>query len=353
MLRSITLLLVAAILLPAAASAQVPQVPPTVNGGQPVVVNEQSAWAKKLFSTAKIDFGVIARGSESKKTFVIRNVLSETVQITNIRTTCGCSGATVSKKLLQPKEEATVEVSMDTRQFKRRKDSNVIVQFNMPRFAEVVIPITSYIRTDVVFDPGMVRFGSVEVSKGAKRQIKVAYAGRADWRIKELKISNPHLAAKFTEKARQGGRIDYVIDVMLKPTAPIGRLRDLVTLVTDDASNPYVPLLVEASVESDITVIPGSQYLGVLSPGQKIQTRVVVKGKRRFEIEKVESMNGSKGFQYQRPTRTTVLHRVPMTLTAPNRPGKFAEKFSVWIAGRKKPVYFTVTGEILGNAILQ
>ena len=304
-------------------------------------------WAKKLFNTNKVDFGVIATGSDSKKFLRVTNTLSKPIHIRSATTTCGCSIATPSKTLLQPGEEASIEITMNTRRFKRRKDSNVIVEFDAPAFAKVFIPITAYIRTDVVFEPGMAQFGNMELAKGKTLQMKIAYAGRADWRIKELQVRNPHLTAKFDQTARENGRVDYLLEIRVKDTAPVGRLRDLITLVTDDKANPYVPLLVEANVEPDIAVTPGIVPLGTLVPGRATPSRVVIRGKAAFEIEKVESTKGIEGFKYRPTVGARNVHVLQFALTPdPKTPGKFEEEFSVWITGRPNPVTFKITGNI-------
>ncbi|MFK7818976.1 MAG: DUF1573 domain-containing protein [Planctomycetaceae bacterium] len=321
---------------------------------QGVIVQRQGVapaaeWAKKLFTISKIDFGVIATGSDSKKFVRVKNVLQQTVVIQNATTTCGCSVATPSKNVLQPNEEAIIEVTMNTRRFKRRKDSNVIVTFSQPQFAEVRIPITAYIRTDVVFDPGMVQFGNLELGKGGKRQVKISYAGRADWVIKKLEVKNQFLSASFNETKRVGGRVDYTLDVMLKENTPMGRFRDLVILVTDDKNNPYVPLLVEANIEPDVVVTPGIVALNAVTPGQQIRKQVVIRGKAPFEIEKIESVNGIEGFQYRRPQNAKSVHVVQFSLTPANTVGKFEETFNIWITGRPQPVTFKATGEVIGD----
>lgn len=116
-------------------------------------------WAKELFDTKSVDFGVVATGSEVKKLIRVTNSLKLPIHIDRVATTCVCSGATASKKRLEPGEEAIITVTMNTREFKRRKDANVIVTFDAPKSASVVIPVTAYIRADVVFEPGLIQFG--------------------------------------------------------------------------------------------------------------------------------------------------------------------------------------------------
>jgi hypothetical protein len=67
-----------------------------------------------------------------------------------------------SKTLLQPGEKATIEVRMNTTNFEKQRDTTLSIFIDAPQYAEVRIPISAYIRTDVVFDPGKVEFARIE-----------------------------------------------------------------------------------------------------------------------------------------------------------------------------------------------
>ena len=150
---------------------------------------QELSWAQKMFEKQKHDFGVVARGADVKYRFKLTNLYRDPVHIANIRTTCGCSAAKPSRYTFNSLEEAYIEVTMDTRKFMRRKDSNLIVTFDAPLYAQVQIPITAYIRTDVVLEPGAFNFGAVEQGTLKQKKIVIQYAGRSDWKIKEVKTS--------------------------------------------------------------------------------------------------------------------------------------------------------------------
>ncbi|MEZ6062056.1 MAG: DUF1573 domain-containing protein [Planctomycetaceae bacterium] len=303
-------------------------------------------WADGMIKTPKVDFGVIATGSEAKKLVEVQNIYNQTVHISSVRTTCGCSAATVGQTTVQPGETAFVEVAMNTRKFKQRKDSNLIIQFDAPQFSEVRVPITAYIRTDVVFDPGMVRFGNVDYGKSGQAVVKIAYAGRPDWEIVDVRISNHDLTVDRKQTNRSAGRVDYDLTVTLSENARAGQLRDLVTLVTNDQSNPYVPLMVEGTVVPDITVTPSTVNVRALAPGQTQTVQVVIKGKQPFIIEDVDCEGMADCFKAEISDDARPVHVVPIEFNAPNKPGKFSEEMVVKIAGRSEPLKFRVTGLI-------
>src|SRR5258708_6310169 len=64
------------------------------------------------------DFGKVQRGSQVYHTFRIVNTAKVPLHISSIRVSMGRgTSARSSKNVLQPNEEGTVEVAMDTRQF--------------------------------------------------------------------------------------------------------------------------------------------------------------------------------------------------------------------------------------------
>lgn len=308
---------------------------------------QSPGWAEAMFEEKNHDFGVIARGAEATYRFKITNNSNQQVHIANTRTTCGCTAARPSRDLLESGETAYIEVSMNTRKFTRKKDSNLIVTFDAPSYAEVRLPISAYIRTDVVLTPGMVNFGPVAKGTASQKKIDIAYAGREDWKILKVETQNPNITAKAVEKERNAGRVKYDLIVDLKGDAPVGDLRSQLFLITDDTNSPRVPVLIEGRVEAEITITPRAVSFGVLTAGGNKKTvNVVLRGRKPFTIEKIESESGNAAYQVQLPTTTKPVHVLPLSFVPSNKPGKFAETFTVTIKGMPEPIQFTARGEI-------
>lgn len=304
---------------------------------------QDNRWALRMFDETSFDFGVVARGADVRHRFRIYNGYQQTVHISEVRSTCGCSAANPTQQTLQPGESTYVEITMDTRRFLRSKDSTLIVTFDRPAYAEVRIPVKVYIRSDVVFTPGSVQFGAVGQGETAVRKVDVAYAGRNDWTIREVKLDNEHLDARLVEQSRDNGHVNYELQVTLKPTAPVGPIREEITLVTDDSGSPHVPLRVSADVEPDVNVTISP--LGTMTAGSKKTFNVVLRGRRPFTIEKIvcdtEGM-----FHVRLSKRESQIHVLPISFTVPDKAGGFSESFTVTISGREEPLTFRASGRI-------
>ncbi len=315
------------------------------------VFAQELNWAEKMFEQRNLDFGVVARGAECKYQLKIRNIYQETINITNVSTSCGCSAAKPSANQIPSGQEAYVEISMDTARFMREKTSSALVTLSEPikgLVREVKIPLRVYIRTDVVFTPGSVLFGAVDVGAGAERKISLAYAGRGDWKILNIKSPKPYLTAKAIETSRNaaGGTANYDIVVTLDAEAPVGALRDQLTLVTDDQANPNVPLPVEARVEADIMIQPEELALGAVATGQSKTMNLIIRGKKPFKIEKIECDRAENPFKMRLPMDEKTVHVVPLTFTAPDEPGAVQDRFTVTITGRPEPLTFKASGKV-------
>lgn len=321
------------------------------------MVFAQGSWAERLVDTTKLDFGVIATASEAVKVVTIENTTNSTIQIAGFSTACRCAEASQPKgqeKLtLQPGEKTTIEVRMNTRSFKQQRDTSLTIQFIAPEFAEVRIPISAYIRTDVVFEPGKVGFGKVEFLAGKEVSVKIAYAGRREWRIVDVKISNQSLSASLQETEREinpqgGGVVGYQLIVKLSPEARPGRIREIVTLVTDDAANPRVPLLVEGEVVPDISISNPNVAIRTLKPGETTTVKLVVQGKKPFLIEDVDCKDLQNCFEVKMSEKENKVQIVELAFTAPDNPGKFTQQMvvKVKIDERVDLLPFTVSGVI-------
>ena len=300
-----------------------------------------------MVTARKIDFGVIATGSEAKKMIEVRNVYAAAVHISDVSTTCGCSAAATGKKTIPPGESTYVEVQMNTQKFSRRKDSNLIIKFDSPQFAELRIPISAYIRTDVVITPGMLRFGEIQVGSDGTAVVDIAYAGRSDWNIVDIKFSNKDMKAVLSPPQLAPGQVKFRLTVTLNKTAKAGRIRDLVTIVTNDRTNPYVPLMVDGVVASEFTIVPRAIDVGVVSAGTSAMKQIVVKGKTPFTIDSVDCEAMADCFKAAIRKDARVIHSVPIEFVAPNRPGKFSEQLTVKINGRDELLRLIVTGTIV------
>jgi hypothetical protein len=284
-------------------------------------------WAGKMFSTRDHNYGSVARGAKTEFQFVITNIYEEDVHIAGVRSSCGCTTPRVTHETLKTYEKGAIIASFDTHGHLGQKDATLTVTFDKPFYAEVQLNVAGYIRSDVVFNPGEVDFGTIRPGATSEKKVEVAYAGRTEWQITGVQTPHDFLEAEVVETRREFGQVAYELVVKLKDNAPTGYLNEQVFLVTNDRRSDRIPIEITGRIAADLTVSPSSLSLGVLRPGQKVTKKLVVRGSGPFKITGVHCEETA--FEFNVDDTAKPLHLVPVTFTAGDEPGKLNCKIEI------------------------
>ena len=121
-------------------------------------------------------------------------------------------------------------------------------------------------------------------------------------------------------------------------------------LITDDKKAPRIPVLVEATVESEFSISPmagGVVSLGSLVPDRAKRVSVVIKARKDFRISKIEAGSSSGAFRTKLPNSKRRVHVLPLTVPAPGGLAEIRETFTLTIEGRDEPLTFIVYGRVV------
>ena len=208
-------------------------------------------WADKMFTDGvNHDFGVVPHGAQLFHRFAIKNIYAVRMEITTITPGCGCVTATAPKRVLDPNEETTLDVSMDARRFTGPKAVIVRVTVGPTFTSSADVKVSAVSRADVVFNPGDVAFGAVD-------------HGQADYTDRRSRIRRPARLAPRRGGGRQGPAVRRRPDGILSKAGQgrlpdhgdaqgrrrPGPLRETLYLKTNDPTSPTLPLQVTGEVQ--------------------------------------------------------------------------------------------------------
>ncbi len=286
-------------------------------------------WARKMFETTEHNFGTIARGAKAEYEFPLTNVYLEDVHIASVHSSCGCTSPSIKEPVLKTYQKGAIIAKVNSDRFLGQKGATITVTFDKPFYAEVQLHVSSYIRSDVVFQPGSVQFGSIDQGKPAESTVSISYAGRPDWKILEVRSANSHLSGEVVETGRDNGMVNYDLTVHMDHNMPAGYLRDHLILITNDRNMTQVPVPVEGRIETGIVVSPSSLLMGVIQPGQKVTKQLVIRGKKPFRVLSVSCDDHNFQFDTSGETAAKPLHVIPVTFQAGQDLGKVVETIRI------------------------
>jgi hypothetical protein len=301
-------------------------------------------WAEKMIKGGLThDFGTVPRGSQLRHTFTVTNIYAVRMEITKIASGCGCVTATCEKRVLDPRESTTIEVRMDARRFAGPKTVGVRVNVGPEYISSAELRISANSRQDIVYNPGQVSFGTVTLGQTPTQTIDVEYAGALPWQVSEVIAKDVPYTVSIKEFLRRQGRVGYRLTVTLKADAPLGVLKHEVFLKTNDPASPQVPVLIEANVQSTVTVSPAALSLGAVKTDAPLTRRVLVRGNKAFRITSVEGTGDGVELGAQLSTTDAEVQFVTFKCQF-DKAGAFRREMKINTTIQKTPVVVVIDG---------
>ena len=290
------------------------------------------AWVSKMISETEHDFGTVARGADTVYKFPIKNIYKQDIQLTGVRSSCGCTSPSIENKVVKTGETGYIVASFNTRTFTGPHSATLTFTAEwddngVRRRGEGQVRVHGNIRSDVVFTPGAVKFEAVDQGSKSEQQVRVTYAGRSDWKITDVRGASEDIEVELTETQRMQGRVAYDLLVRMKDSAPAGYFNEQLVLVTSDGQNPRIPLHVQGRVVPEISVAPESLVFGDVAPGQLVPKKIIVRGKKPFKIVSVNS--DADCFQFKTDGKTSDRHVVEVVFAPKNDAGKVKETIHI------------------------
>ncbi|MDO5554925.1 MAG: DUF1573 domain-containing protein [Planctomycetia bacterium] len=293
------------------------------------------SWAVRLFSEVGTvrthDFGSVALHAKVEHRFLFKNIYREDVVVQSAASNCGCTKVSVTKTLLHPGETAEIVARVDTsgKEHTKRRKATITVRFSKPSLAEVQLQITTYIRPDIGFEPGMVEFGTVAKGKTLSKKVYLQYEGQSNWGLTAIRKSSSAIKAEAKEVTRQNGRIVYEITVSLNENAPSGYLNDLLRFTTNEvnANQTSVFLPIHGLVMEPLIAKPSFFQLGIVHPGETVTKNLVVRGSKPFRISSIKADDSRMSFLVAR--NESVVHVIPVTFVADQRTGEISQSINI------------------------
>jgi hypothetical protein len=281
-------------------------------------------WVDKMITEREHNFGTVARGADTVYRFPVKNIYKQDIELVNVRSSCGCTSPTLENRVLKTGDTGYVVAKFNTRRFTGLHGATLTldVKWNdkgIWRRGETQMRVHGNIRGDVVFKPGAIKFDSVDQGNVSEQVVEVAYAGRSDWKIVDIRGDSQDLEVELSRKQRTSNKVAYELLVRLKETAPAGYFNDQLVLVTNDSQNPRIPIHVSGRVISALAVRPEPLVLGDVKFGEQVSKKFIVSGKKPFRILSIECDEDS--FQFNVDDQSSELHVVEIVFDAKKEVG--------------------------------
>jgi hypothetical protein len=234
------------------------------------------------------DFGLVtlAQARQLKHTFRLTNAGNQPVQITAVRTTCGCTSAGHVGTVAGPGSFLEVPIEANWGAKAGRVEQAILLETSSRVTPKLLLRIRGNVQVPVALAPAAINLGTLKAGEIATRLVRVG-SGTATQPVAITSVAptNSHLSLVRTDgEGRQAPAMplpgpvgEFALCVEAPETAEPVREDETVTFQTDHPDVPSLTLRVEFQVEPAIQASPSSVLLGRNPQGQYEPQRVTVK----------------------------------------------------------------------------
>ncbi len=168
------------------------------------------------------DFGEIFRGEKVAYSFRFRNAGDEILQISNVRSSCGCTAAMLSSSRIAPGDMGELQATFDSSQFNGAVTKTISLDSNDPQKPELSFSLYGQIKTELALMPERVSWGKVAAETPQTAVITLINQGQTDVTLQEPRSTTPDLTLKLDSfQLPAGGQVQFT----LTGTLPAGKSR--------------------------------------------------------------------------------------------------------------------------------
>lgn len=243
-----------------------------------------STWADSLFDELSRDFGTVPKGPMLTHPFRLVNKTKQTIHISNVRVSCGCTTARALQSELAPGQETVILAQMDTRRFSNTKAVTIFVTFDQPHFDEVRLWVQANSREDISILPEAFAFGRIKRGTAPTTTAIMTFSGNNNWQITAASCDSNYIQTSFQLQKRENGEVIYKLSATLRADAPAGKWFTDVWIQTNNPASPRIRVPLTVEIEAALTVTPTTVSLGEVKAGKAAERKVIVRGVRPFRI---------------------------------------------------------------------
>lgn len=190
-----------------------------------------------VFDQPVYDFGRVAQGKNIEHVFSFRNTGDAPATINKVESSCGCTVANVTRRLVKPGARGEIKATFNSTDFGGQVAKEVYVHSNDPRRGIITLTMKGLVIEDMVVTPGQVDLGVVKKGTRKDAVIKIENSGTKPLRILSVKTVSP-VATVSSGKTRLKAGESCTIRLSVTPRGSERFISGYITIRTDSGTRP-------------------------------------------------------------------------------------------------------------------
>ena len=232
------------------------------------------------------NFGEMESSRDVEHTFILKNEGDLSLEIKQVRPSCGCTVANISQNTIPPGGQAEVTTRLSLRGRQGAQHKTISVESTDPKQPTLVLSLEGTAVEEMRVQPNQLFFGRITTDSTVTGVVEITVQSTNVVKVTRTSSNTSNLTA--TTEASPDGKLIRVI-VSTRPPLERGTLRGNIHIETDHPKYPSMDIAVSAFVVADITFAPEELPVAE-SVGQPAARYVLVRSEtgKKFQVTKVE-----------------------------------------------------------------
>lgn len=180
-----------------------------------------------LVGDSNLDFGEVTNFSEVKRLVTIKNIGTDTLVISNVSSSCGCTAALMSNDHIPPTDSAALSITFNAKQFSGIIRKKITMQTNDTSRPRVEIGFTANVVRYLELSPEYLFLRAVKDSTTSKT-ITIKNVGQETVKFLSVVSSIDELVTNLSNNSIEPGK-EITLSVTIQPKANISGNIDIKT----------------------------------------------------------------------------------------------------------------------------
>jgi hypothetical protein len=185
------------------------------------------------FDKPVYNFQTTTQGTTIVHSFAFRNTGNEPATIERVSSSCGCTVANVSERVVRPGKSGEIKASFDTSDFSGPVTKEIFVSLSGSKNQPYTLLMKGIVTEELVATPPQLNLGDVKAGARKVGVVKLENKGRRNVRIIEIKTASPQMTASAGKRLLKPGEFTSV-QVSVTPRADSRFLGGYITIRTDN-----------------------------------------------------------------------------------------------------------------------
>lgn len=300
---------------------------------------------KIVFEEHTYNFGKIYIGEIVEYGFKFINQGTGELIVNNVKSSCGCTAALVSKSHLLKDEMGEIKVKFNPGRYVGKVSKSVTVNSNDPKDSSVKLTIAGEVIEEVSVKQKQINFGIIRKGDSCTRNVEIKTIPELKIEIKKVESPSPYISIK---EEKTDDRSTHRFQVTVANYDYVGKFSGIIFVYTSSGKQERLDVPFSGEIIGDITIYPEIVSFGKISKDRDINKTVIVNFVNKdVKIEKIEVTPNI--INYTVSELNTTSKKINVTLGKDSAIGKITGSLNIYTNSTIQPIiHIPINGEVKG-----